>query len=186
MPRLLHYALIMTMLSISVIPGVPSRARESSIYLNSPPADHNMGHYRIASAVKEVARSKPLAGQLSIASREADPRQASADCESTPALFSEIASIMLFSHGPVPETVLITTGQQVQWINKGASDHFVTSLDGSASTIFLPVIQSTGTGGGTHSGSPSAVRTAPVRFDSGPLAPGETFTHTFTVAGSYE
>lgn len=70
------------------------------------------------------------------------------------------AQVSIQSFAFTPDTILISVGTTVRWTNNDSLDHTVTSINGTVT-----------------SNSES--------FDSGPLAPGESFEHRFDVPGTY-
>ncbi len=61
----------------------------------------------------------------------------------------------------VPNTLTVSTGTAVTWTNDDSTEHTVTS-------------------GSTPGGNSGA------EFDSSPIAPGKTFQHTFSTAGTFD
>lgn len=68
-----------------------------------------------------------------------------------------------------PDSVTVSVGTTVRWRNDGQAVHDATDrLDATTHT--------------EHVGYPAGAQP----FDSGSLAPGQTFSHTFTVPGTYK
>lgn len=65
------------------------------------------------------------------------------------------AAVLIQNFAYSPSTITIAVGSSITWTNRDSVDHTVTEVSG------------------------------PAGFDSGQIAPGATYTHTFTVAGTY-
>ncbi len=86
-------------------------------------------------------------------------------------VFAEPAVVITMSDAPpkfVPDKVQIKVGQTVEWRNTGHTIHDATNKPG-------PLVK------------PDQVSSPPGAqpFDSGFLAPGKSFSYTFTVPGTY-
>ena len=76
----------------------------------------------------------------------------------------ELSTLLQF----VPDTITVPVGATIEWQNKSVETHTVSTVpegSGEAADIALP--------------------TGAEPFDSGDLAPGEVYRHTFTVPGTY-
>jgi plastocyanin len=67
-----------------------------------------------------------------------------------------------------PASITITKGSTVEWKNTSTTQHTITCDPSKAAAP-----------------ADSALPTGAEAFDSGPLDPGKSFTHVFTVAGDY-
>jgi plastocyanin len=88
-----------------------------------------------------------------------------------PQAAADPAAVVTMSDAPpkfVPEKVSVKVGQTVEWKNTGRTIHDVTSKAG-------PMVKA----------DQVAVPAGAQAFDSGFLAPGKSFSYTFTVPGTY-
>jgi plastocyanin len=101
---------------------------------------------------------------------------------------SNAVYVDLRDHGPDPETTIALVGQSVVWTNNGTQSHTITEGD-PIFPIYLPlvlrgaeasVVLTTDT---TSTGAFDADHTP--LFDSETLEVGESFTHTFATAGTF-
>jgi formylglycine-generating enzyme required for sulfatase activity/plastocyanin len=129
-------------------------------------------------------------------------RQPNADDEATVTTQATASGAPVFidlrDHGPDPETTIALVGQPVVWTNNGTQNHTIT--EGEPFRVYLPlVLWGLGTayypsarvalsaggqpGVAHHSARASrdvlSLYNTPL-FNSGPIAPGEQFTYTFT------
>ena len=106
-----------------------------------------------------------------------------------PSTSVEPAAIGLREHGPVPQIAVVTVGQPVVWTNQGTGVHSVTEYPRTF-YVYLPlVLRAAGTGVNAPAGvTVGAAALAPPEplFDSGAIAPGEQFTYTFSLTGTFE
>jgi formylglycine-generating enzyme required for sulfatase activity/plastocyanin len=100
---------------------------------------------------------------------------------------SVATQVDLRDHSPIPATSLAFVGQPVVWTNNGTKTQ--TIIEGNPIfRVYLPVllrgVSESAAVNGYFSAQSSNVSHVPL-FDSGPLEPGEQFTHTFTASGVF-
>ncbi|MBN2391354.1 MAG: SUMF1/EgtB/PvdO family nonheme iron enzyme [Anaerolineae bacterium] len=115
---------------------------------------------------------------------ESSPQLVRADrAESVPLLNGfEPLYIDVRDHGPDPATAIALVGQPVVWINNSTRTQTITEGE-PVFHIYLPLVVR-GYGGGVTQVS-AQVSDNTIIFESGLLPPGERFTHTFAVTGTF-
>jgi formylglycine-generating enzyme required for sulfatase activity/plastocyanin len=113
--------------------------------------------------------------------------QANVEATTQSAASGDVVTVDVRDHGPDPETTIALVGESVVWTNNGTRNHTITEGD-PIFRIYLPlVLRGVGVGAGaTHSASATAFDPGHTPlFDSGTIAPGGQFTHTFTSTGVF-
>ena len=104
-----------------------------------------------------------------------------------PATVTADATVAITATGFVPQTVTVPQGATILWVNETGETQRVSSGTPPTEglTVFLPLI--------VRSARPNAApgaarvqRPAAESWDSGPLAPGAGFSHTFTKVGTFD
>jgi PKD repeat protein len=97
------------------------------------------------------------------------------------------ATVVITDTGFDPASVTVQTGEMVEWLNQTAETQRI--VGGTPYRIYLPLVlrESTGAQVGAFAGvqSGGVVYRKSGEWGSGDIAPGERFTHTFTVTGEY-
>ena len=114
----------------------------------------------------------------------------------TPTILPNVSgTVSITDSGFLPETITVTVGSEVTWINNGGQGHGVTLLSNISSfELFLPVVlkhsaaPSPDTGPVSRGNDPGLVERLseqPALWSSGLLLPGESFSRPFNEIGSF-
>jgi formylglycine-generating enzyme required for sulfatase activity len=97
------------------------------------------------------------------------------------------AEVAITPTGLVPQTVTITASEVVTWTNNTTST--VTLFSGWSNRAYLPLVVRGATGSSLAESAPvpqeASLSPAQLDWDSGPIAPGEQYTRTFSVQGAF-
>ena len=122
-------------------------------------------------ARREALKLPPIAAR---------PDRAQAAASSSVPVFADLRD-----HGLNPPTMVAFVGQPVVWTNRGTKVHTVTE-GAPIFRLYLPlVLRAMGTSVAGSRNVTTLDSTYTPRFDSGPLAPGAPFTHTFAITGTF-
>jgi formylglycine-generating enzyme required for sulfatase activity len=97
------------------------------------------------------------------------------------------AGVSITPTGLIPEAITVTVGEVVTWTNNTTSA--VTLFSGWSNRVYLPLVVRGATSSSLTESAPvpQEASLSPVQldWDSGPIAPGEQYTRTFSLPGQF-